>query len=230
VKLPLTARVDWRESPTLWMPVAWLCASLWPPIVGTLILFPPSEEAGGLLRDWRAPTLLAGALGVAAALFVVDRERRREQAPRTRLGVVVRFLILGFIFTLISMVVAAVLATGIGLFNADDLVHKLGTAKATLFWFSVPMMFFALPVGISYALWAGLVVAMVAFSPRPQSVRPRHYLFDRLAPEQDEAAPQAAAPAAPEPQAPPPAPKPEPEPRGPQPETEQERGLRPDWD
>jgi hypothetical protein len=225
VKIPLTARVDWREAPTLWMPVAWLAATFWPPIIGTLILFQPSEAAGGLLHDWRLLALVAGGLGVATGIFVIDRERKREQAPRTRLGVVVRFLILGFIFTLGAVLVTAVLSTGVGLFNADDLVHKLGTAKATLFWFSVPMMFFALPVGISYSLWAGLMVAMIAFAPRPLSVRPRHFLFDKLTPE--EPAVPGSMELAPEPAAPPVR---EPEPKGPKPETEMERALRPDWD
>jgi hypothetical protein len=228
VKIPLTARVDWRESPTLWMPVAWLAATLWPPIIGTLIFFPPREQAGGILHDFRLHALIAGAISVAVGLFVIDRERKLEQAPRTRLGVVVRFLIMGFIFTLAAVVVQAVLATGVGLFNADDLVHKLGTTKATLFWFSVPMTLFALPVGISYALWAGFVVAMIAFSPRPLSVRPRHYLFDRLTPEEPAVA-AAAVEAAPLLETAP-APEPEPQHKGPRPETEMERALRPDWD
>jgi len=206
--VPGTLRVDWRESPTLWGPLAWLAAVLWPGFAWTLVFFPPSSLAYALEQDWRVPALLAACIGTAAAMWLVARERRRERTAMTRLGVIARFVVYGAVFSVITPVVWAVINAGTGAWGEPGVLDKLGSASAALFMGGA-MIFPSFVIGVSYAVWAGFMVALIAFRPRDRSMRPR---IDFSAyPER-----------APEPEAPP-------APKGPLPETAMEAALRPDF-
>lgn len=209
-----TARVEWRESPALWGFLGWLAAVLWPPLPFTWLVWPPAEEAGGFRHDWRLIVAGVGALGVALAMRAIARERRRDGSPKTRFGVVARFVALGFLYSLTAAALVAVITALLGLLSPGDAFRRVGEMKAA-FLVGIMTLPLALVLGVSYAVWAGFVVSLISFTPRAQSTRPRHYMMDQLQPVD--------AP-------PPPAPEPAPAPEGPHPETDMERGLRPDFE
>lgn len=212
-----TARIDLREPPGLWLTLAWLAAVLWPPLPVTLALWPSQHTAQAVLRDWRFPTLAAGAIGVTLILWLIDKERVREGAPRTRLGVIIRFIGYGFIFSLLAAVAIAILIALFALLGQGDVYQRLGEMKTALI-IGLASMPLALIVGVSYALWSGIAASIVAFVPR-SPVRLRHALLD--IDEDDSSSVMEEGP---------PEPEPEPAPTGPVPETELEAAMRPDWD
>jgi hypothetical protein len=172
-----------------------------------------------MLRDWRYTALAAGAVGVTLILWLIDKERVSEGAPRTRLGVMIRFVAYGFMFSLLAAVTVAIVIALFALLGQGDVYQRLGEMKTALIM-GLAALPLALIVGVSYALWSGFAASIVAFVPR-SPVRLRHALLDT-----DLDAPSAVMAAAP-----PPEPEPEPAPpAGPVPETELEAAMRPDWD
>lgn len=163
------AKAEWRHSPWAWTPLAWLLAVLWPPVSLTLLVFPPAPHA--VFSDWRLWAMAAAAIGVGGALFLIARERDRDGHPSTRLGVIMRFFIYGALFTVAAQVLAAIALAFATAPFLEGVGPFLGALKSTLFVIGVAAAPFALMVGLSYALWAGAVVAFVAFAPKPPSVR-----------------------------------------------------------
>ncbi|MBX7249429.1 MAG: hypothetical protein K1X35_10355 [Caulobacteraceae bacterium] len=207
-----TSPVTWREPVGLYTFVGWLAAVSWPAIVGTLIFFPPTAEAGGLLNDWRLKALIAGGLAVAAIIWLVKGEREREGGPSSRLGILARFLLFGFIFSLAALILVVLGFAIVSAFGNEGFLPALGGIESTLFLFGVAGLPFALMVGISYALWSGLMVSLIVFSPPPPTV-PRarvSALFGGALgrPEPDSAEMDLAANPEPEPEPAPPPPEP----------------------
>ncbi len=163
--------VAWRQPASIYGPLGWLAAVAWPPIVITLFIFTPTEDAGGLVNDWRIKALGAGALAVAAILWIIKGEREREGAPSTRLGIMSRFLLFGFIFSLAALILLVLGFSIVSAIGDEGLLPALGGIESTLFLFGVAGLPFALMIGVSYALWAGLMVAMICFAPRPRKRR-----------------------------------------------------------
>jgi len=235
----LMGPVAWREPLELWTALGWLAAVAWPPIVGTLFIFPPTEEAGGLLNDWRLKALVAAGIAVAAIIWIVKGERERDGNPSTRMGVLSRFLLFGFIFSLAALIILVLGASFMTVFASEGFLSTLGEIESTLFLFGVAGLPFALMIGVSYALWAGAMVALISFAPpeaagrRPRARKPQRAPVVFESPSVDPGADTL--PPAPTP-APPPAPTPTPAPRafgrseGPHPETDMERALRPGWE
>lgn len=160
-----TGEVTWREPVGLYSFVGWLAAVSWPAIVGTLILFPPTREAGGLLHDWRLKALIAAGIAVAAIIHLVRSEREREGGPTSRLGIIARFLLFGFIFSLGALILVVLGFAVVSAFGNEGFLPALGGIESTLFLFGVAGLPFALMVGVSYALWAGLMVSTITFAP-----------------------------------------------------------------
>lgn len=174
--LPGAAPVRWREGTPVWVALAWLAAVAWPPLIVTLLLYPPQQwRLDG--ADWRFVALLVGALAAPAGMALIARERRRDGQPRTRLGVIWRFVLYGAVLSVVGQLAAAVLATIAGWIEAGDLSRGLGAAETTFLIYGVGMMPFTMAVGIAYAVWAGLMVAVIAFAPTPPSLRvpPRYF-------------------------------------------------------
>src|SRR5690606_11700549 len=127
-----TAPVTWREPVGNWSALGWLAGVLGPPFVLTIMLCPHVIIDGGIVRYLGLMSVGAGAIGVAMILRLVGRERRRSGMPRTRLGVVMRFIAYGFIFSVLAIVGATFLAAGWAMFGAGDLWRRLSEVKATL--------------------------------------------------------------------------------------------------
>jgi hypothetical protein len=210
-------KIDWRGPASLWVGLAWLLAVLWPPLPLTLIIWPSDKTGLMTIQDPRAIALVLGAASVTITLMLIDRERKRDGTPRTRLGVLMRFIGYGFVFTVVA---TAVFAVGLALmqaFSYGDLFRRMGEAKATLLM-AVALMPLILLAGVSYMVWSGLVASFVAFGPRPANTRPRNFLMD----EPETGAPIVAYAAAPV------EPETEPAPPAPHPETDLEAALRPE--
>jgi hypothetical protein len=208
VKAVLARRIDWRESPSLWAPVAWIAGVLWPGVVFALIVLPPTRPDGRIVLI----ALLAACIGVAGILQLIQWERARDGAPRTRLGVLGRFLFFGFIYSVLAAVLGALTQGGLALFGRHDFSQNVAETNSALTFGFIELIVAAI-VGVSWSLWAGVVVSLIAFSPRAESVRPRSFVLESLS-------------------------DPEPEPElkpifkrpPPRPETDLEAALRPEWD
>jgi hypothetical protein len=203
-----TRRIDWRESPTLWAPIAWIVGVLWPGAIFGLVLLPPTRGEGRIVLV----ALVAACVGVAGILRLLEWERSRDGAPRTRLGVVARFLFFGFVFTVLTTVVGALGQGAFAMFGHHDFSQNVAETNSAL-TFGFFELVFAAVIGVSWSLWAGVVVSLIAFSPRAESVRPRSFVLESVYD-----------------------PEPEPEPKPvfkrppPRPETDLEAALRPDWE
>jgi hypothetical protein len=202
----LTRRIEWRESPQVWAPVAWIAGALWPAVGFALIVLPPTRPDGRIVLS----ALLIAALGVAGIMWLIEWERSHDGAPRTRLGVVGRFLFFGFVYAVLAAVVAALAQGAFALFGRHDFSQNVAETNSAL-TFGFAELVAAAVIGVSWSLWAGVVVSLVAFSPRAESIRPKGFNLQSLVEAE-------------------PAPKPVPAKAAPRPETEIEAALRPDWD
>lgn len=176
--LPGRAPIKWRGSPGLWAPLAGLAAVAWPPLILTLPLMPPVNVTPGLDMDWRLQVLIAGLIAVPAGMTMLVRERDRSGSPSTRLGVIWRFLLYGGLLAAALQVLTALTVLAMRWAEAGALSQSLGAAETTLLIYGVAGLPLAMLVGLSYALWAGVCVALIAFTPKAAPVRPRVGLLD----------------------------------------------------
>ncbi len=176
--LPGQAPVRWRGPAPLWVTVACLVGIGWPPLWATFYLLPPKTWVVALDMDWRLIALACAVIAVPGAVALLARERRRERRPQTRLGVVWRFLLYGALAAAAVQVLITLAVMIDGWTAAGALGEQLGATETVVLIYGVLGLPFALMVGISYALWAGLAVALIAFAPRPPKVRPRLGLLD----------------------------------------------------
>jgi len=176
-RLPGTASIHWRESPYLWVPVSWLASLAWPPIIITLLLFPPQAFTFGLDMDWRLLGLICVALGAAIGLWLLQREWRRSRTPTTRLGVIWRFTLFGAVLAVgAQLLLVAVLLVG-GWLRVTGPAQALGVAETTFFIYGVGLLPVTALVGAAFASWAGLMVGLIAFTRVPEPMRtPFHIL------------------------------------------------------
>lgn len=176
--LPGQAPVIWRGPPAIWAPIACLVGIGWPPLWLTFFMLPPKHWALALDMDWRLIALACAVLAVPGAVALLVRERRRDRRPQTRLGVVWRFLLYGALAAAVIQVLIATAVMITGWMGASAIGQQIGATETVVLIYGVMGLPFALAVGISYALWAGLAVALIAFAPRPPSVRPRLGLLE----------------------------------------------------
>lgn len=171
--LPGQSQIKWRGTPGLWALLAGLAAVAWPPLIVTLFFLPPANVDIGWDMDWRLMALIAGAVTVPAGMYLLMRERERSGAPSTRLGVIWRFLLYGGLLSAGLQVISALVMALVNGVSAGALAQSLGAAETTLLIYGVGLLPAAMMIGVSYALWAGLCVAFIAFTPKPPPVRPR---------------------------------------------------------
>ena len=176
--LPGQAAIKWRDSPGLWALLAGLAAVAWPPVILTFPFMPPSQVMPGFDMDWRLQVLIAGVIAVPVGMYMLARERDRSGSPSTRLGVIWRVLLYGGLLAAALQVLTALVMLGLRWAEAGALSQSLGAAETTLLIYGVAGLPLAMLIGLSYALWAGLCVALIAFTPRPPPVRPRAGLLD----------------------------------------------------
>lgn len=174
--LPGQTRVVWRRSGAAPL-LAALAGAAWPPLVLTLPFWPPGNWAPGLDIDPRLFLLAVGLIAVPVGLWRLKREHDRRGRPSTRLGVVWRFTLFGGLLAgAIQAVVALVIAAD-GALSAGGAAQAAGFVETALLLYGVAGLPVAMLTGVSYALWAGLCVAFIAFETRPV-VRGRFGLMD----------------------------------------------------
>lgn len=165
--LPGRQRIAWRREPHR-VALAAVAGVLWPPLVLTLPIWPPSNWLPGLEMDWRLMVLLLGALATPAGLWLIDREQGRSGRPETRLGVVWRFMFYGGLLAAAASVVVAFGVLLIQWIGSQSIGQALGSTASTFLIYGVMLLPTAMVVGVSYALWAGLCAAFLAFTPQPE--------------------------------------------------------------
>jgi hypothetical protein len=170
--LPGQTRVTWRRT-RLAIPLAALAGIAWPPLILTLLIWPPQNWVPGADIDWRLVLLALGAVAVPAGLMIIRRERDRRGRPGTRLGIVWRFMLYGGLLAAGLQILVALGMVAIGLVASSDVVQGMGATETTLLIYGVAGLPVAILVGVSYALWVGLCAAFIAFVPAPDRVRDR---------------------------------------------------------
>ncbi len=170
--LPGQTPVTWRRG-RMAVPLAALAGIAWPPLILTLLIWPPQNWVPGREIDWRLTLLGLAMIAVPAGLFVLGRERDRKGTPGTRLGVVWRFMLYGGLLAAAAQTLLALLMLMLGLFESGGLAQGFGTAETTLLIYGVGGLPLAILVGVSYALWAGLCAAFIAFNRAPEPVKDR---------------------------------------------------------
>lgn len=170
--LPGQTRVAWRPTRAA-IPLAALAGMAWPPLILTLLIWPPQNWVPGADIDWRLVLLALGAVAVPAGLMILRRERDRRGRPGTRLGIVWRFMLYGGLLAAGLQTLVALLMVIIGLVASGDVLQGMGATETTLLIYGVAGLPVAILVGVSYALWAGLCAAFIAFVPAPERVRDR---------------------------------------------------------
>lgn len=179
--LPGQQPVTWRQSTPIYVALACLAAAAWPPLVLTMLIWPPSNWLVGRDIDWRLIALLIGAIAVPIGLWIMNRERQRTGRPTGRLGIVWRFMLYGGLTAAVLQTVLTLAMVVLGWFEAGGLAQGLGATETTVLIFGIGGLPLAMLVGVSYALWAGLCIAFIAFQPRPPPVRDRLGMLDREA-------------------------------------------------
>lgn len=149
------------------LPLAALAGAAWPPLILTFLVWPPSHWLPGTETDWRLLVLVVGLIAVPAGLWRIGRERDQTGRPGTRLGVVWRFMFYGGLLAAALQTLMALIVTVVAMVQSGSLVQALGAAETTLLIYGVGGLPIAIIVGVSYALWAGLCAAFIAFVPRP---------------------------------------------------------------
>lgn len=172
-ELPGKTPVSWRRE--AWaVPVACLAGACWPPLVLTLAILPPSRwipGAGGV--DWRLLALAVGLIALPLGIRAVRQEHERTGKPSTRVGVIWRFLLMGGVLAAALQILLALIMIGLNLIEAEGIAGRFGAVETTILVYGVGGLPLALLIGVSYALWAGAIVAFVAFEKRNPVVRPR---------------------------------------------------------
>jgi hypothetical protein len=181
---------------------------MWPGAVYALVVLPPTRPGGHVVLY----ALAAAAVGVGSILRLINWERRNEGAPRTRLGVIGRFLFFGFVFSVLAEILAVFAQAVLALFGPHGFSQNVAESTSSLELGFAGLIFAAL-VGVSWSLWAGLAACVIAFEPRAESMRLRGFDLQRVGDLEPE-----------------PAPRPKPRRPTPRPETEVEAALRPEWD
>ena len=170
--IPGQVRVQWRREPAAKL-IAGLAAVCWPPLILTLIVWPPNNWLPGGETDWRLVVLLIGAISAPLGLWYLGRERDLSGRPATRLGVVWRFMLYGGLLAATLQILLALFVVVMGWFEAGSFLQGLGATETTLLIYGVGGLPVAILVGVSYALWAGLCVAFIAFQKSPEAVNDR---------------------------------------------------------
>jgi hypothetical protein len=160
--LPGQSRVVWRagQAPRI---LAGIAAVAWPPLILTLPLLPPSNWLPGPEMDWRLIVLLIGAVVVPFSLWILSRERERTGRPGSRLGIVWRYMLYGGLLAAALEVAFALVSMIVGWVQSGSFLEALGYTETVLLIYGVGGLPVAILLGVSYALWAGLCVAFIAF-------------------------------------------------------------------
>ncbi len=174
---PGRTRVSWRPEPHRTL-LAGLAGVAWPPLVITLVIWPPRNWTPGLEMDWRLMLMLIAAAASPAGFWLLARERRMSGRPSSRLGVVWRFMFYGGLLAVALAALFALVQVVGQWFSAANLGEGVGATETTLLIFGVGGLPFAVVIGVAYALWAGLCAAFIAFSPQPE-VRDRLGVLDQ---------------------------------------------------
>jgi hypothetical protein len=164
---PGQQRVAWRREPHR-IVLAAIAGALWPPLVLTLPLWPPRNWIPGLELDWRLLVLFIGFLAVPGGLWLLNKERRRNGRPATRLGVIWRFMFYGGLLAAALGALFALVQAVLQWFSAANVGEAVGGSETSLLIYGVGGLAVAVLVGVSYALWAGLCAAFIAFRLQPE--------------------------------------------------------------
>ncbi len=167
VKLPGQSPVNWRRGRGR-LVGATVAAVCWPPLVLTMIFWRPLNWMPGRETDWRLIMLLLGAIAIPLGVRLLKTERERSGRPATRLGIVWRFMFYGGLLAACLQALMAATIVLMGLFEAGGVFPALGATETNLLIYGVLMLPPAIVVGVSYALWAGLCVAFLAFEHAPE--------------------------------------------------------------
>ena len=111
---------------------------------------------------------VVGVLAVPLCLWLLHQESLRTGRPGTRLGIVWRFMFYGGLLAAALGAVFAVVQSVLQWLHASNWDEAMGGSETSLLLYGVGGLSIAVLVGVSYALWAGLCAAFIAFRPQPE--------------------------------------------------------------
>jgi len=164
--LPGQTVVAWRKEPWT-LALACMAGALWPPLLITFLIWPPQNLSPGIELDWRIMIMIVGLAALPFGIWRLKLERARTGRPGTRLGVVWRVMLYGGILAAALQTAMVLLMVVAGWFEASDVAQAMGASETTVLIFGVAALPVAILVGVSYALWAGLCLAFIAFREAP---------------------------------------------------------------
>jgi hypothetical protein len=100
---------------------------------------------------------------VPFSLWILSRERERTGRPGSRLGIVWRYMLYGGLLAAALEVAFALVSMIVGWVQSGSFLEALGYTETVLLIYGVGGLPVAILLGVSYALWAGLCVAFIAF-------------------------------------------------------------------
>lgn len=172
-----TGPIRTRKPFGRWGALAWLAGLAWPPIPITLLLFPPRTWMPGPEGDWRLFALIVAGVGLALTLWRIERERAAGRGPKTRLGLIWRFVFYGAMFALIVQALALLSVLVMGWISVAGVPQGLGVAETSFLVYGVGLMPLTGVIAAAWAVWAGLVTAVIAYEAAPPAARtPPHLL------------------------------------------------------
>jgi hypothetical protein len=166
-----TGPIQPRKPFARWGALAWLAGLAWPPIPITLLLFPPRSWIPGPEGDWRLFALIVAAAGLGFVLWRIERERKAGRGPRTRLGLIWRMVFHGAIFALGVQLIGLLSVLIMGWLGVSGLPQGLGVAETSFLVFGVGLLPLTGVIAAAWAVWAGLIAAVVAYETAPPSAR-----------------------------------------------------------
>lgn len=172
-QLPGQSPVTWRKPAALWTPLACVIGVFWPPALVTLAFWWPRNWFAWLDTDPRLIGMLLAAIGIPIGVWLLAKERERTGRPATKLGLIWRFLLYGGLYAAALQILLVLTMIVLGWGEAGTVAQSLGASETTLLIGGVLGLPVAILIGVSYALWAGFCIALIAFEKRPPKVRDR---------------------------------------------------------
>ena len=143
--------------------LATLAAAAWPPILLTFPIWPPHHIWAGLDTDWRIVLLVVGLIAAPVGISRLAKAKRPNNAPWTRRAVIARYVIYGGILAGCLQLLMTIAQSILAALAGESFIQALGGIEAVVLVYGVLGIPLALMVGVSYALWGGVCVALLAY-------------------------------------------------------------------
>jgi len=143
-------------------------AICWPPLVLTLLIWPPLNWVPDTDTDFRLILLVVALFAVPIAMWRLQARSEQRTEPLTRQGIICRFAYGGGLVGAVGQTALAVISVVTGWIESQSLMQAAGSTETNLLIYGVLGLPVTILVGVSHALWAGFCVALIAYRSSPE--------------------------------------------------------------